>query len=200
MLTIIVWDKNWNLANTFWQIMKWRMEDTESSTLPYHLSTCLCSTINWIMYSKNWNVLQRLTLHFDSFWKKLRMECVDTFKLTRTILLWKELNLCVRKLIWLTSRTESKNWIILIFVPEKERIQSGNFTNLSSTIFASLLEDVPMGCKDTVLPEPLSKNQNVNCLTFEENTLQSYNDNLCLFRALALHLHGNKKLEEKTSK
>ena len=30
--------------------------------------------------------------------------------------------------------------------------------------------------------------------------LQPYNDNLCLFRALALHLHGNKTLEEETSK
>ena len=29
---------------------------------------------------------------------------------------------------------------------------------------------------------------------------QPYNDNLCLFRALALHLHGNEKLEEETSK
>ena len=57
-----------------------------------------------------------------------------------------------------------------------------------------------MGCKDTVLPEPPLRNSNVNCLTFERNRLQPYNDNLCLFRALALHLHGNKKLEEETSK
>ena len=71
-------------------------------------------------------------------------------------------------------------------------------TNL--TIFASLLKDVPMGCKDTVLLEPLLKNHNLNCLTFEKNTLQPCNDNLCLFRVLALHLHGNKKLEEETSK
>ena len=70
----------------------------------------------------------------------------------------------------------------------------------NSTIFASLLKDVPMGCKDTVFPEPLLKNSNVNCLFYEKNTLQPYNDNLCLFRALALHLHGNKKLEEETSK
>ena len=40
----------------------------------------------------------------------------------------------------------------------------------------------------------------MNCLTFERNTRQPYNDNLCLFRALALHLHGNEKLEEETSK
>ena len=51
------------------------------------------------------------------------------------------------------------------------------------------------GCKDTVLPQPLSRNCNVNCLTFERNTLQPYNDNPFLFRAL-----GNKKLEEETSK
>ena len=41
-------------------------------------------------------------------------------------------------------------------------------TNL--TVFAALLKDVPMGCKDSVLPEPLLKNQNLNCLTYEQNT------------------------------
>ena len=75
---------------------------------------------------------------------------------------------------------------------------SYKLTNLK--ILASLLKDVPMGCKDTVLPEPLLRNFNVNCLTFERNTRQPYNDNLCLFKALALHLHGNEKLEEETSK
>ena len=71
-------------------------------------------------------------------------------------------------------------------------------TNL--TVFAALLKDAPMVCKDTVLPEPLLRNCNVNCLTFEKNTRQPYDDNLCLFRALAQHLHGNEKLEEETSK
>ena len=71
-------------------------------------------------------------------------------------------------------------------------------TNL--TVFAALLKDVPMGCKNAVLPEPLLKNHTINCLTFEENTRQPYNDNLCLFCALAIHLHGNQRLEEGTSK
>ena len=71
-------------------------------------------------------------------------------------------------------------------------------TNL--TVFAALLKDVPMGCKNAVLPEPLLRNGTINCLTYEENTRQPYNDNLCLFRALALHLHGTQRLEEKTSK
>ena len=71
-------------------------------------------------------------------------------------------------------------------------------TNL--TVFAALLKDVPMGCKNAILPEPLPKNHSINCLTYEENTRQPYNNKLCLFRALALHLHGNQRLEEETPK
>ena len=67
------------------------------------------------------------------------------------------------------------------------------------TVFAALLKDVPMGCKDAVLPKPLLKNCAINCLTFEENTRQPYNNKLRLFRALALHLHGNQLLQEETS-
>ena len=67
------------------------------------------------------------------------------------------------------------------------------------TVFAALLKDVPMGCKNAVLPEPLLKNHTINCLAYE-NTRQAYNDNLCLFRAPALHMHGNHWLEEETSK
>ena len=71
-------------------------------------------------------------------------------------------------------------------------------TNL--TVIAALLKDVPSGSKNAVLPEPLLKNHIINCLTYEEKTGQPYNDNLCLFRAPALHLHGNQRLEEETSK
>ena len=67
-------------------------------------------------------------------------------------------------------------------------------------VFAVLFRDVPMGYKDAFSPEPLLRNGTINCLTFEENTRQPYNDNLCLFRALALHLHGIQRLEEETSK
>ena len=70
-------------------------------------------------------------------------------------------------------------------------------TNVS--VFPSLLKYTPMGCKDTVSPEPLLKNHNANCFSFERNTTQTYNDKLCLFRANALHLHGNSKLEEENA-
>ena len=62
-------------------------------------------------------------------------------------------------------------------------------TNL--TVFAALLKDLPMGCKDAVLPEPLLKNHTINCLKFKENTRRPHNDNLSLFRALSPHLHRN---------
>ena len=71
-------------------------------------------------------------------------------------------------------------------------------TNL--TMFSTLLRDIPMGCKDAVLPESLLRNLSINCLTYEQNTKKTYKDNVCLFRALALHLHGNERLEEETSK
>ena len=75
------------------------------------------------------------------------------------------------------------------------------FFKLSNlTIFAALLRDIPMGCKDAVLPESLLRNRSINCLTYEQNTKKPYKDNLCLFRALALHLHGNERREEETSK
>ena len=77
----------------------------------------------------------KLNLHLDSFWKTLNMECVDTFTLTTTIILWRGRNLCVHKLIWLTWKTECRKRILLIFVPENERIRSGNFTDLQVSQF-----------------------------------------------------------------
>ena len=74
------------------------------------------------------------------------------------------------------------------------------FTLTNLTIFAALLRDIPMGCKVAVLPESLLRNPSINCLTYEQNTKKTYKDNLCLSRALALHLHRNERLEEETSK
>ena len=68
------------------------------------------------------------------------------------------------------------------------------------TEVAPLLNDVPMGCNNAVLPELLLKNHTFICVTFEENTRQPYNNNLCIFRAPALHIQGNQRLEEETSK
>ena len=68
------------------------------------------------------------------------------------------------------------------------------------TIFAALLKNVPMECPGSLILEPLLRNNHVNCLVSDQNTKQPYNDNLCLFRALAVHLHGITNLETSTSK
>ena len=52
-----------------------------------------------------------------------------------------------------------------------------------------------MGCPDSVIPETLLRNNHVNCLIS-----YAHNDNLCLFRALAVHLYGADNLETSTSK
>ena len=49
-------------------------------------------------------------------------------------------------------------------------------TNL--TVLAALHKNVPIGCMNAVLPEPLLKNHTINCLTFEENRREPYNDTL----------------------
>ena len=41
-------------------------------------------------------------------------------------------------------------------------------TNL--TIFAALLRDIPMDCRDAVLPESVPRYLSINCLTYEKNT------------------------------
>ena len=68
------------------------------------------------------------------------------------------------------------------------------------TIFAALLKKIPMGCPDSVLPEPLLKNHSVNCLLSDKDK-QPYKDHLCLclFRALTMYLHGHSNLDAHTS-
>ena len=84
--------------------------------------------------------------------------------------------------------------------PERSNTKWRFYKLTNLLVFAALLKDVPMGCKDAVLPEPLMRICSLNCLTYEENTRQPYNDNLCHFCALALHFLGTQRLQEETSK
>ena len=54
----------------------------------------------------------------------------------------------------------------------RERVNTKwKFLKLTNvTIFAALLKDIPLGCKDAVSPEPLLPNRTFNCLTFEKKT------------------------------
>ena len=66
------------------------------------------------------------------------------------------------------------------------------------TIFDALLKNVPMGCPDSVIPEPLLRMYQVNC-SISDLRKQPYKDKLCFFRALAVHLRGSTNLETTTS-
>ena len=51
-----------------------------------------------------------------------------------------------------------------------------------------------MGCIDAVLPEQLLRRSDVNWLV-SNGYGETYNDYLCLFRAMAVHLYGSSELE-----
>ena len=73
----------------------------------------------------------------------------------------------------------------------------GLFTN--KTIFCALLNSIPMGCLDAVIPEQLLRRRDVNCLV-TNGYGETYKDYLCLFRAVAAHLYGAAELETNTAK
>ena len=55
-----------------------------------------------------------------------------------------------------------------------------------------------MGCPDSVISDTLLRNHQENCLT-SGSRRQPYNENLSLFRAPVVHLHGSTNLETPTS-
>ena len=55
-----------------------------------------------------------------------------------------------------------------------------------------------MGCPDSVLPENLPRNNQVNCLLSDKDK-QLYIDRLSIFRALTMYLHGHSYLDALTT-
>ena len=101
----------------------------------------------------------------------------------------------------LTKLKDILNTTDVIELCTKKKSTKWRFYRLKNlTVFAALLKDVTMGWKDAVLPELLLRSGTITCLNFEENTRQPYNNNLCLSRSIALHLHGSQRLEVKTAK
>ena len=68
------------------------------------------------------------------------------------------------------------------------------------TVFAVLLKDLPIGCKDAVLPQPLLQNGTITQLTFKKKTRQPYSDHFVPFlRLLCIYTETNdwkKKLQK----
>ena len=109
--------------------------------------------------------------------------------------LWQRMKICLEsRMCWLTLICSKR-------AQKDEPIQSGNSTKSQlSVFFAAQIREVLLGCNDAVLEEPLTKSHTGICLIYEEITSKPYNDNLCLFRALALHSDENEGLGEETSK
>ena len=172
------------------------MEDTESSTLPCHLSTCLCSTeLDYVL--KELKCAAEVNLAFGFVLKNIEDGmCRYFYAHENNTVVERSKLVCTQTDMTNLKDGMQKTDIVDICTRERADTKWKFYKLTKLTIFASLLKDVPRGCKDTVLPEPLLKNHNVICLTFERNTSQSYNDNFCLFRLLALQLQGNEKLEE----
>ena len=55
-----------------------------------------------------------------------------------------------------------------------------------------------MGCPESVLPEPLLRHKQVNCLLSTKDN-ETYKDHLCPFRALAMYMNGHNDLDSHTS-
>ena len=112
----------------------------------------------------------------------------------------KSILLCTEADLTTIQDKANKQDIIEICTQERQNTKWRFKLITNVTIFAALLKNVQMGCPDSVIPEPLMRNNHVNCLVSDRDTKQPYNDNLRLFRALAVHLHGTTSLETSTSK
>ena len=169
--------KNYVTVNIFLLIRNWEKGVREFSILHWILLVLKKSFQGWIMSFNNSNVLQKLFWFLDLFQKVSKTLVVGMFMHTRITLCWRSLN------CWSTGDDLEHIKTLLagtdvIKSCARERVNTKwKFFKLTNvTIFAALLKDIPMGCKDAKLPEPLLKNRTVNCLTSEQNTRQPYND------------------------
>ena len=58
----------------------------------------------------------------------------------------------------------------------------------NATFFLNKIVDHPIGCVDVVLPDYVKRNKAIVGLVKDNNRKSTFNDNICLFRCLALHL------------
>ena len=178
-----------------------KKEDIVFSISPCQPSTTPRLIRTWIYYSKDSNALPHLPLRLDLFSKTLKMDRFRYFYAHENNTPMERSKLvCTPDDMTNLKEKLHKMDIVDLCTQERANTKRKFYKLTNLTAFAALLKYVPMACKDSVLPEPLLKNQKVKCLTFEKNTRKPYNDKFCLFRAVALHLFGNERLENETSK
>ena len=77
---------------------------------------------------------------------------------------------------WVGSQRPDSAWVVEIVT--------------NATFFINKIIDHPIGCVNTILPPYLKRNKAVITLERDQHN-KRYNDNLCLFRCLALHRGAN---------
>ena len=126
--------------------------------------------------------------------------CIKSYAHENNTIMQRSKLLCTPDDITNPKKKIHKKDIVDFFTQERANTKWKCYKLSNLTVFAALLRDVPMGCKDSVLTEMLLKNQNVNCLTFKKNTGKPCNDNHFFFRAVALHLFVKKDWRRKHPK
>ena len=143
----------------------------------------------------------KINLAFGFVLRNIEMsECRYFYAHENNTLFDKSVPLCTKADMTNIQNKVNKQDIIEVCTQERHRTKWRFKLITNVTIFAALLKNVPMGCRDSVIPEPLLRTNHVKFLVSDQNTKQPYNDNLCLFRALAVHLHGTNSLGTSTSK
>ena len=160
-MRITGWQKNCVLVNIPWWILNLKEQNTKYPITQWKLSTKQSWTRNLIIFSTICNVQQKW---FD-------FQNYRIFARTRKQFPAGWIQTCVHP--WRLGKVENfLNKTGVIDPCSRERMNTKwrfyKLTNL--TVFAALLEDVPMGCKNAVLPKPVLKNHTVSFLTFDENT------------------------------
>ena len=129
-----------------------------------------------------------LSLRLDLFSETLQMDRVDIFYAheNNTVMETSKFVFTPDDITNMKEKLQKRD-VVDLCTRERANTKLKIYKLTNLTVFAALLKDVPMGCKKTVLPEPLLENQNVKRLTDEHYTKKPYKDNLCLVRALAVH-------------
>ena len=101
---------------------------------------------------------------------------------------------------FLNIKNEIENFYLIETCTQERQNSKWRFILITNvTVFAALLTNIPIGCTDSPLSEPLLRSPEVNRLLSNGHD-EPYNDNLCLFRAIAIHLFGSVDVEPQAIK
>ena len=114
--------------------------------------------------------------------------------------LFEKSHLLCTKADLITIQEKVENFDIVEQCTQKCQNKKWSFKLIANVIiFDALLKNIPMGCPDSVLPEPLLRHMQVNCLLSNKDK-EPYKGHLCLFCALAMYMNRHNDLSSHTSR